>query len=106
MDLKILQQEYLQLVNVILPSIAVAKGFPVHLNHCFQRICLDNLFGGCWYDFLIVGKIAAYKQLDVTQLQQLTNITQSLVDRDCNHINLLNQQSLQWRKSRRNSDNL
>lgn len=91
----------MQLTNVVLPSISLERGFPVTLNHCHQRICLDTLFQGCWYEFLVVGKIPAYRQLDVDQLQQLVDIAQSLVDGDLKHINLLNQQSLDWRIRRR-----
>lgn len=97
-DSNILRQEYLQLVNIELPSIAIAKSFPVHLNHCFCRICLDNLFGGCWYNFLVKGRTPAYKQLSLDQLQQIIYIAQSIIDKDLKHINSLNNKSLAWRK--------
>jgi len=91
-----LQKQYLELINKVLPSIALKRNFPIKLNHCFGRTCLDQLFQGCWYEFLVVGKIPAYRQLDVDQLQQLVDIAQSLVDGDLEHIHLLNQQSLDW----------
>ena len=100
-DLNELRARYLELINDILPSIAAARGFPVNLNHCFGRIVLDNLFQGCWYNYLTVGRVAAYKQLDLAQLQQAVNIAQSLVDLPLAHILSLNNQSLQWRREYR-----
>ncbi|WP_310412536.1 hypothetical protein [Chamaesiphon sp. OTE_8_metabat_110] len=102
-DLNELRARYLELINDILPSISIARGFPVHLNHCFGRIVLDNLFQGCWYNYLTVGRVAAYKQLDLAQLQQAVNIAQSLVDLPTAHIVSLNNQSLQWRREYRSS---
>ena len=100
-DLNELRARYLELINDILPSISIARGFPVNLNHCFGRIVLDNLFQGCWYNYLTVGRVAAYKQLDLAQLQQAVNIAKSLVDLPTAHIVSLNNQSLQWRREYR-----
>jgi hypothetical protein len=96
-DIDVLRQEYLRLTNAHLPSIAGERHFPVRLNHCFQRIILDNLFGGCWYDFLEKCKIPAYKQLNPAQLQQAITIAQNLCDRSNDYIVTLNQLSLKWR---------
>jgi hypothetical protein len=100
-DLNELRARYLELINKILPSIAAARDFPVNSNHCFGRIVLDNLFQGLWYNYLTVGRVAAYKQLDLTQLQQAVNIAQSLVDPPTSHIVSLNDRSLQWRREYR-----
>ncbi len=100
-DLNELRARYLELINDILPSIAAARGFPVNLNHCFGRIVLENLFQGCWYNYLTVGRVAAYKQLDLAGLQQAVNIAQSLVDLPTSQIVSLNDRSLQWRREYR-----
>ena len=89
--------EYLRWTNVVLPAIAVKRGFPVVKNHCFQRIVLDTYFGGCWYDFLDKGKIPAYRQLSLEQLQAAIVIAQNLSDSPIEHIQELNTKSLQWR---------
>ena len=102
-DINELRARYLELINDILPSVAIARGFPVNLNHCFGRIVLDNLFQGCWYNYLTVNRVAAYKQLDLAQLQQAINIAQSLVDLPNLHIVSLNDRSLQWRREYRSS---
>jgi hypothetical protein len=100
-DINKLRARHLELINDILPSIARARGFPITSNHCFGRVVLDNLFQGCWYNYLTVGRVAAYKQLDLTQLQQAVDIAQSLVDLPTAYIISLNDRSLQWRREYR-----
>ena len=97
MDNPLATIEYLYWTNEILPSIAIGRGFPVSKNHCFQRLVLDNLFGGCWYDFLRKGTTPAYKQLSLEQLQEAIDIARSLRDLPVEHIQNLNAKSLQWR---------
>ncbi len=94
-----LQQKYLRLVNVILPGVAREKSFPITFNHCFARIILDNLFEGCWYNYLDPrGRVAAYKQLDTTKLSKAISLAESMAEGDANHITELNKNSLRWRK--------
>jgi hypothetical protein len=100
-DLNEFRARYLELINDILPSIARARSFPITSNHCFGRVVLDNLFQGCWYNYLTVGRVAAYKQLNLAQLQQAVTIAQSLVDLPTAHIVSLDNQSLQWRREYR-----
>ena len=97
MNLDLTRIQYLDWTNVLLPAIAVKRGFPVVKNHCFQRIALDNLFGGCWYDFLSKGTIPAYRQLSLEQLQAAIIIAQSLESSPIEHIQEMNAKSLQWR---------
>lgn len=33
-----------------MPAAAASRGWPVRLDHCFQRILLDHATGGVWYD--------------------------------------------------------
>lgn len=92
MQLIELQSRYATLVNIELPSIARDRRFPIWLNHCFGRVILDNLFGGCRYDFLSRKK-PAYKQLSIEQLQEAIVIAESMFDRDV--VINLNNKSLQ-----------
>lgn len=54
-----------KLINIELPA---KYTFPVRFNHCFNRIILDWLFSGCWYEHLDRKK-TAISQLNETQLQ-------------------------------------
>ena len=47
-----LEAEWLALVRHDLPALAVPRGWPITLDHCFARVLLDNAVGGCWYDVL------------------------------------------------------
>jgi len=97
MNLDLARTFYLNWTNDLLPLIAVERRFPVTKNHCFQRIVLDTLFGGCWYDFLEKGRIPAYRQLALNQLQVAIAIARSIEASPIEHIQYLNTKSLQWR---------
>ncbi len=37
------------LTEVVLPSLAREHRWPIRLDHCFKRICLDHAFTGVWH---------------------------------------------------------
>ena len=41
-----------QLTEVDLPARAQKERWPIRLDHCFKRICLDHAFGDVWYNHL------------------------------------------------------
>lgn len=90
-----LREKYLSLINHQLPEKAKAGAMPVRFNHCFARIVLDNLFGGCWYDYLSRQQ-PAYQQLDESQLERGIAIAQTMLA-DPKTATRLNQNSLRWR---------
>jgi len=98
-DLIQLQKQYLSLINHKLPERAKQGDLPVRLNHCFGRIVLDNLFGGCWYQFLS-RKQPAYKQLNPSQLTAAIVLAQTMVDNP-EKAQIFNQNSLRWRGKQR-----
>jgi hypothetical protein len=91
-----LRARYLALINDQLPAAAKSRRWPVRLNHCFARIVLDNLFGGCWYDHLS-RKAPAYKQLSAEQLEQAITIAENILRRQDVYCSVLNENSLRWR---------
>ena len=94
-DISALREQYLSLINQQLPEKAKEGAMPVRFNHCFARIVLDNLFEGCWYDYLS-RKQPAYKQLDESQLEKGIAIAQTMLT-DPKTAVQLNQNSLRWR---------
>ena len=50
MDRAALEARWLDLTRRAMPREATARGWPVRLDHCFQRILLDDAVGGVWYD--------------------------------------------------------
>ena len=45
---EILQQRWFTLTRQEMPELAMMRDWPVHLDHCFQRILLDNAAGRPW----------------------------------------------------------
>ena len=89
---------YIHLTKEVLPLMARSDkhNWPVSEDHCFQRIVLDNICGGVWYDHL---SRPAYKHLTNDQVQLAVKLCQDIAEgqADLNH---LNQQSLAWRGKR------
>lgn len=89
-----LQAEWLTLTRETLPALAPARAWPVRLDHCFQRILLDNALGGRWYDYL--AKRPAYLHLPEPDLARAVAVGHAVIagTQDLHH---LNTRSLVWR---------
>lgn len=94
-----LRQKWRHLYAQDLPAMAKAKDekqkWPVHLDHCFARIILDNSVGKdkLWTE---VVKSPAIKYMSEQQLKGAIKLGQSIAD-GSEDINLLNQRSLELR---------
>ena len=97
-DRRDLINKYLYLTREVLPSLARSKRttWPVRNDHCFQRIVLDNLCGGVWYNYL---DRPAYKHLTNEQAKRAIDLCCSIEDGRAD-IHALNNQSLIWRGKR------
>lgn len=93
------RQEYLFLTNEVLPDLGLENGWPVHENHCFQRILLDHLFQDCWYRHIQKGPTPAYRQLNLRQLGHLLRSTHQMCWMTRAEVVQQNQQSLHWRRN-------
>lgn len=93
-ELEELRNEYLHYINVLLPSISSNnKQYPVHLNHCWARIILDNICDDKWSNVLTKP---AYKNLNKHMLERAISIAKSLVNSSDLAI-YLNNRSLKFR---------
>ena len=88
-------QVYIHLTKEVLPSLAKKKSpdWPVHEDHCFQRIVLDTICRGVWYEHL---ERPAYKHLTDEQAKLAVDLCTDIINGEAN-LNQLNQQSLSWR---------
>ena len=88
----------MHLTKEVLPLLARSNNlnWPIQEDHCFQRIVLDTICGGVWYDHL---SRPAYKNLTDDQLQRAVDLCQSIVSGQVD-LHKLNQQSLAWRRRR------
>lgn len=94
-----LQQKWKKLYAQDLPAMAKARDekqkWPVHLDHCFARIILDNAVGKDrpWTE---VVKSPAYKHMSEQQLKNAIKLGESIAD-GSEDINPLNERSLELR---------
>ena len=86
---------YMHLTKKVLPQLARGdeQNWPVREDHCFQRIVLDTICEGVWYEHL---SRPAYKNLTNDQAQRAVALCQSIVSGKVD-LHELNQQSLVWR---------
>ena len=89
---------YRRLVRVELPAAARAEGWALRRDHCFARVILDAVFGGCWYAHLARGRgRSAESQLDVAQLTAALRTGKGMLTDGTAEVARLNAQSLRWR---------
>ena len=91
-----LQDRYIELTRTLLPAKARVGKWSVQEDHCFMRIILDQLFGGCWYNHLD-RRLVAYKQLNDEQLTRAIEMAQRLLAGNTELLGCWNKQSLAWR---------
>lgn len=94
-DRKALQDRWLRLTRETLPSLAVGRGWPVNQDHCFQRILLDNAFGGRWYDH--VKERPAYAKAPEEALARAVALGEACVEGTAD-LAELNRRSVAWRR--------
>ena len=95
-DISELREEYDQTVNERLPERAQnSDGWPIHLDHCFGRVVLDNLFEDEWYDH--VDGRPAYENLSAEELKRAIEIADRMLTEGRPAVAELNERSLRWR---------
>ena len=87
--------QYLHLTQTVMPALAQTskRHWPVCRDHCFQRIVLDTICGGVWYDHIARP---AYSHLSPAQAALAVQLCQQIIA-DTADLGVLNQQSLEWR---------
>lgn len=98
-DRRPLEARYLQLVRHELPTAAANGRWVLRADHCFGRILLDTVVGGCWYDVLDRRRVA-FRQLDDAQLARAVTLSEQLLTEGDPLVRRLNEDSLAWRSAR------
>ena len=90
-----LVSRYMVLTKETMPHLARTshRHWPVRNDHCFQRIVLDAVCEGVWYDHLLRP---AYKNLTHDQAANAVDLCNDIISGDTDLITL-NRQSLKWR---------
>lgn len=88
-------ERYLHLTRVVMPEMAKSKhrSWPVRNDHCFQRIVLDAVCGGVWYDHV---DRPAYRNMSTRQASDAVVLCERILSGDASLVEL-NRQSLAWR---------
>ncbi|MBB3346557.1 MULTISPECIES: GCN5-related N-acetyltransferase [unclassified Sphingomonas] len=89
------ERRWLALTREVMPGLARARGWPVHADHCFQRILLDHACGERWYD--AIAARPAYRHATDAQLDAAVALGEAVVAGDAD-LAALNRQSLVWRR--------
>ena len=89
------------LTETVLPALARENHWPIRLDHCFKRICLDHAFSDVWYHHL--PKPAERHIVGEPLLRALT-CAEDLAHHGLSLLKLRNQDSLTHRGKIRPSD--
>lgn len=93
-----LVEQYLHLTRSVMPEMAQTPKnvWPIRNDHCFQRIVLDAICGGIWYDHI---PRPAYKHLSLDQARRAVQLCEGIISGTFDIV-ALNHQSLTWRGKR------
>lgn len=95
-DLTNAVRRYQHLTGTVMPELARSEKteWPVRNDHCFQRIVLDAICEGVWYDHIARP---AYKHLNDAQVLRAVELCEDIISGRVDLANL-NQKSLTWRR--------
>ena len=82
------------LTEVALPALAHEQHWPIRLDHCFKRICLDSAFGDVWYHHL---PRPAERHLEGKPLARAIATAEAILSGGKPILNLRNAESLSFR---------
>ena len=88
-----LVSRWLELTRRQLPGMAADHGWPIRLDHCFMRVCLDASFGRPWHE--VVARPAIRHAADA-DLARAVAVAEAIV-RDPSTLPALNAASLRMR---------
>ena len=86
-----------ELTRDVLPAMAAAQRWPIHLDHCFMRVCLDAALGSPWT--AAIGR-PAVRTMSEAQLGAAIVVAESIVA-DPARLPALNDASLIGRRASR-----
>lgn len=96
-----LQRQWLELTRDALPVRARSEGWPLRSDHCSQRVLLDAVCEGRWYDH-VEGR-PAYRHLGPVRLAAAVSLAERLATAPdaARLLSELDDRSLAWRGKRR-----
>lgn len=92
-----LEERWLALTSERLPAMAGAQAWPIHLDHCFMRVCLDAALGAPWTNAV---KRPALRHMSDVQLEAAVRIAEGIAASP-DSLPELNRRSLDGRRAAR-----
>ncbi len=89
-----LLERWTELTRRTLPSMAASQAWPIRLDHCFMRICLDSAIGARWD---AVVERSAVRHLTDAQLARAIEVAER-IERQPSLLPALNRASLDFRR--------
>jgi len=89
-----LTERWFDLTRREMPDAARARRWPVRLDHCFQRILLDNAVSGRWREHIAAP---AWRHARGDQLADAIALGEAALAGEAD-LALLNARSLRWRR--------
>ncbi|MEQ3639720.1 MAG: hypothetical protein ABNH03_08175 [Alteromonas sp.] len=95
---------YLEFTKILLPTMAKSANklntWPIHNDHCFQRVVLDTICEAAWYDVI---PSPAYKNLSLEQARAAKALCEKIANNQvC--LTTLNNKSKAWRNKQAKFD--
>ncbi len=72
----VLLARWVLLTGTVLPAMAAEQGWPIRLDHCFKRVCLDAALGARWDT---VVRRPAIRHLSLSQLSAAVEHAERIV---------------------------
>ena len=88
---------WLELTRTVLPAMAAGQGWPIHLDHCFMRVCLDAALGAPWSATV---KPPALRHMTDAQLAAAVTIAEEMAV-EPHRLGALNSASIEGRRAAR-----
>ncbi len=88
-----LVERWFELTRRTMPQQARQRRWPVHLDHCFQRILLDNAVGAKWTSVI---SAPAYRNASDATLEAAIGLGEQVMAQEAD-LHALNRRSLGWR---------
>ena len=67
---------WFDLTRRVLPGMAAAEGWPIRLDHCFMRVCLDAAFGRPWHEAV---RRPAARHMTEAELARAVSVAERIV---------------------------
>ena len=95
-----LTARWLDLTRRVLPDMAQEARWPIRLDHCFMRVCLDYAIGQPWHEQV---RRPAIRHLSDEELRRAVAVAERVAANPA-VLPGLNERSLAWRRASRRHD--